>query len=258
MLMRSIAVLIAVLFASFSAEADTSYTYKAVFLERKAPIVINGDLSDWEGLGVEAKPLKNICTYGGGRRLSPPINQMDLSASFGCFADPDNFYVAVVVRDDKVIMGEEPFGRTHHDDSVEIYFDGDLVRRHQREGQTDYDANDAQIRCTKDKHGKVVLEGTGLFGGRLFIFPGLWESLGIVAAIKTSSMGYIVEMKVPKGVFVSVPLGVGVNIGFNVMVNDDDDGGNRDSKISWTADLSDKSYMSTRHFGSLKIDRKGP
>lgn len=223
--------------------------YKATLVEGALSITIDGDLSDWEKLPAKSEPLKNIVIT----KSIPhkPTDQFDLSANFRCIANRDNIYVTVAVFDDKIIFGEEKFGLAHNDDAVEVYFDGDLASVSKYE----YDANDAEIRFSKDKEGKIVLEGMGLFGGKLIMLPGLWESLGIVAAIQENPQGYTAELKVPKGVFISTPLRVGSKFGFNVMVNDDDDGGGRDSKISWTADLKDESWMTTKYFGKVLIER---
>lgn len=228
--------------------------YRTYLLPEKAPIRVDGDLSDWEGLGLQTKPISNVVLTSD--IPYPPSNRADLSGEFMVVADRDNFWVAVSVRDDKRIWGEEKYGSAHEDDAVEVYFDGDLASHTYKKGSCDYDANDAEIRFSKGRDGKIVLEGMGLFGGRLFMFPGLWESLGIMAAIKENPKGYTAELQVPKGVFVPFPLRVGSQIGFNVMVNDDDDGGRRDSKISWTADLKDESWQTTRYFGRLLIGER--
>ncbi len=242
--------------AYVTCRAEQTYVYEALFFPQQVPITIDGDLSDWEDLGAKVETLGNICQTAGGKKFTPPRDKADLSANFRCVATPDNFYVAVVVTDDRLVFGESEFGDSHHDDSVEIYFDGDCKAHSRTEenlDSTDYDANDAELRFSMDSTGNVWLEGMGLFGGRLTMLPGLWESLGITAAIKKNSSGYTAELKVPKIVFVSVPLRPGVRIGFNVMVNDDDDGGRRDSKVSWTADLFDQSWVTTKYFGQLLL-----
>ena len=206
--------------------------------------------------------LDNICQPLGKKKLTLPSSEADLSAHFRCVADPENFYVAVAVTDDRLVFGEPVFGAAYNDDSVEIYFDGGLEKHSYLEGSldttsTDYDANDAELRFSLDSSGGVRLEGMGLFGDGLMMLPGLWESLGITAAIRKAPSGYTAELKVPKLVFVSAPLRFGVQIGFNVMVNDDDNGGPRDSKVSWTADLLDQSWFTTKYFGRLLlVERK--
>ena len=247
-----LAYILVLLFSTAEAE---DYVYKVVLSKGPAPIRIDGDLSDWEGLEAEERAIGNICTSAGGRPLSPPSDSSDLSGSFRCIADPENFYIAVEVKDDKLVFGEEGFRTAHDDDAIEVYFDGDLAPKEKKVMgyAVDYDENDAEIRFSKGKDGRVHLEGMGLFGDRLFMFPGLWESLGIEAAIKERPWGYTAELKVPKIVFVAVPLRPGVEVGFQVMVNDDDDGGDRDSKISWTEDFNDESWRTTKYFGRLVI-----
>ena len=238
-------------------------TYVAKVINTSVSITIDGELSDWEGIDAPAETLRYVCisARGKGKKFKPPTGDKDLSANFRCFVHQDTFYIAVSVNDDVLVFGEEKFGDGHQDDSVEIYFDGDLAVRKQKNAdnyyrntnRSNYDRNDAEIRFSKDRQGKVHLEGMGLFGDRLMVFPGLWESLGIVAAIQENATGYTAELKVPKGVFVSAPLQFGVTVGFNVMINDDDNGGNRDSKISWSPDLYDKSWFRTEMFGKLII-----
>lgn len=245
-----------------SAGAEQTYVSEALLFPKPVSITIDGDLSDWEGLGAKEVSLDNICQGAGETKFSLPRDEADLSAHFRCVADPENFYVAVSVTDDRLVFGESGFGTTHDDDSVEIYFDGGLEKHSYSEGShvvtsTDYDANDAEIRFSVDSSGGVRMEGMGLFGDGLMMLPGLWESLGITAAIRKAPSGYTAELKVPKLVFVSVPLRFGVQIGFNVMVNDDDNGGPRDSKVSWTADLFDQSWITTKYFGRLLlVERK--
>jgi len=257
--MRAITVsTILLLISGICTATEPRNTYVTRVIYAPVSITVDGDLSDWEGIEVPEEPLLHSCIKKG---FTPPSSDADLSASFRCFVHEDTFYIAVSVTDDTLVFGEERFGERYKDDSVEIYFDGDLAVR-QPEGipeytrgsfTTNYDRNDAEIRFSKDSRGMVPLEGMGLFGDRLMMLPGLWESLGIVAAIRENAQGYTAELKVPKGVFVSTPLRFGAKVGFNVMINDDDDGEGRDSKISWTPDLYDESWLTTEAFGELVI-----
>ncbi|MCD6336543.1 MAG: hypothetical protein J7M27_14690 [Candidatus Latescibacteria bacterium] len=248
------------LLPGLSTAEEPSNTYVTRIINAPVSIVIDGDLSDWEGIEVPEEPLRHRCISAGkkGEKIAPPSSDADLSARFRCFVHKDTFYVAVSVSDDVLVFGEEPFGGRWQDDSVEIYFDGDLSVRQWEYGSdyseaSNYDRNDAEIRIAKDRRGIVHLEGMGLFGDRLIMLPGLWESLGIVAAIRENARGYTAELKVPKGIFVSTPLRLGAEIGFNVMINDDDDGEKRDHKISWTPDRYDQSWHNTAMFGTLII-----
>lgn len=142
-------ILLLILLIPFSLYAQ--WVYNTVLIQPKAPI-IDGDLSDWEGLDAKAQPM-------------------------------------------------EEFGLYWHHDLVEIYLDGDLTPPAQKEVSDpnlipwEYDVNDAQIRISKDKAGNIVMDGTSLFNQRLVQLPGLWESLGVVAAIKENPSGYTVEVK---------------------------------------------------------------
>ncbi|MCK5525703.1 MAG: hypothetical protein KAJ05_01045 [Candidatus Latescibacteria bacterium] len=246
--------------------AEPPNAYVTRIINAPVSIAIDGDLSDWEGIEVPEEPLRNRCISAGekGQKFVLLSGDADLSASLRCFVHEDIFYIAVSVTDDLLVFGEEQFGSRWQDDSVEIYFDGDLAVRQWEYGSdhsetphtSNYDRNDAEIRIAKDRQGMVHLEGMGLFGDRLMMLPGLWESLGIVAAIRENARGYTAELKVPKGVFVSTPLRFGAEIGFNVMINDDDDGEERDHKISWTSDPSDKSWHNTAMFGTLVIQHQ--
>jgi len=247
--------------ACVAAEAEEVYIYKTVLMRPEAPITVDGDLSDWEEFDVRAQAMENLVVGVAG--LYEPSDSTDLSGNFRCILDRDNIYLAIVVHDDTLVFGEEDFGKYWNDDSVEIYLDGDLVPPSEKKGfvradgwDYDYDANDAQIRISKDSTGKVVMDGFGMFGQRPLPLPGLWESLWIVAAFKETPGGYTVEVKIPKIVFISTPFKVGIEIGLGVMVYDDDDGGGADSKISWTADPESIAWKSTEPFGRLLIERE--
>jgi len=256
--MRTLDFLLLIILIPISIYAQ--WVYDTVLIQPKAPIVIDGDLSDWRGLDVKAQPMENFIT--GIKGLQKPSGKEDLSGDFRCVVDPDNIYVAIRVRDDKIIFGEEEFGLYWHDDSVEIYLDGDLVPPSEKKEipnpdliPWDYDVNDAQIRISMDQARNIVMDGASLFDQRLVQLPGLWESLGVVAAIKENSSGYTVEVKIPQQAFIPILLEKGSQIGFGVMVYDDDDGGRADSKISWTQDPDSISWKSTRHLGRLRIQR---
>lgn len=212
-------------------------------------ITIDGDLSDWRKLSLVPQAIQNVII----RKRIPerPENGADLSGNFRCFVDKDNLYVAVEVFDDKVVFGRTEFGESHKDDSVEIFIDGDP----EPATETGYDFNDGQIRISQDKRGRVRLEGIALFGRKLMILPGLWECLGVVAAVKRHPKGYKVEVKIPKLVFISSPMQVGSRFGLNVTITDND-GHGPESKLSWSSDPYDMSWMSTRFIGHVQVEKQ--
>ena len=100
------------------------------------------------------------------------------------------------------------------------------------------------------------MDGEGVFGQRVLQLPGLWESLGIVAALKENPGGYTVEVKIPKITFVSTPFRVDSEFGLDVQAYDDDDGGSPDHNISWTEDPESKRWRTTEGIGRVRIERE--
>ena len=114
-LAASIKILLSTLFILFSAasacvaaEAEAIYVYRTVLIRPKAPITIDGDLSDWDGINVKVQAMDNLIVGVVG--LYEPSDKADFSGTFRCAADPDNIYVAVEIRDDKRVFGEHEFG----------------------------------------------------------------------------------------------------------------------------------------------------
>ena len=212
-------------------------------------LTIDGDFSDWRKLPLVPQSIQNVVIRKG--IPERPESGTDLSGNFRCFVDKDNLYIAVEVFDDEVVFGRAGFGESHKDDSVEIFIDGDP----EPANETGYDFNDGQIRISEDKEGRIRLEGMALFGKRLMILPGLWECLGVVAAIKQHPKGYNVEVKIPKLAFISSPMQVGSRFGLNVTITDND-GRGPESKLSWSSDPYDMSWMSTRFIGHVQVEKQ--
>jgi len=97
--------------------------YSTVYCEGKNPIIIDGDLSDWDALDISSVPLP---FFQSKTQVQTAPASEDFSAVFKSFADVDYVYIAVLVNDDKVIIGNHPFSEGWYDDSIEICYDGDL------------------------------------------------------------------------------------------------------------------------------------
>jgi RNA polymerase sigma factor (sigma-70 family) len=92
-------------------------------------ITIDGDLADWP-VAIPRYPIANLflddprnTTGPGGLEKVDPSNNPDLSAAFSVAFDPEKqlLYLAIVVRDDTIIIGNT----SHLDtDAVEVYIDG--------------------------------------------------------------------------------------------------------------------------------------
>jgi tetratricopeptide (TPR) repeat protein len=172
---------------------------------RKAsrPVVIDGTA---EALWSEAREYKI-----GNVIYSPVSSDKDFSASYKTLWDADNLYVLVDVTDDSLKNDSDEFWQ---DDAVEVFIDAD----NSKSGR--YDDNDFQFHF-----------------GWAETNPSMGESQhdrtdGVKFAIGRADAGYRVEIKFP-WTTLGVKPSVGTKIGLDVHVNDDDDGGDRDTKLTW-------------------------
>jgi len=114
---------------------------------------------------------------------------------------------------------------SHHDDSIEIFIDGDGNRSGSYDG-----INDFQFRFTQ---------------------RGPYSPANMSGSIEYRTGGYTLTAVIP---LQEVGIQNGFPFGLNVSVNDDDDGGNRDTKYDWIADEEeDISWFNTRGFGTSQV-----
>lgn len=145
---------------------------------------------------------------------SPASGEADASASFKMMYDKQALYLLVDVKDDELINDSVEFWL---DDSVEIFVDADNSKS-ETYGEDDYQFN--------------------------FAWDGSAPSLGETKHNKTDGVqyafdridgGYRLEVKLPWSTLGTDPK-PGTRIGLDVHVNDDDDGGDRDTKLMWCTD----------------------
>lgn len=177
----------------------------------------------------------------------PAPDMADASFEFAACADDQWLYVAIKVTDDKLQTGEDLNADLWKDDSVEIYIDpnnGKTATYETKEGNWDSQITIGAINIGGDINAPM-LGGTG---------DG--ANTGTIAAVVETADGWDVESAVPlksPGKWNIVPTN-GMKIGFNVHLNDDDDGGDRDHKLIWSAnDLADSSWENTSVFGELQF-----
>jgi len=172
---------------------------------RKAsgPVVVDGKA---EALWSEARPYKigNIIYL-------LPSNDEDFSASYKALWDEKNLYVLVDVTDENLKNDSSDFWL---DDCVEIFVDADNSK------SGSYGDNDYQFHF-----------------GWAEANPSMGESQhnqtgGVEFAVGRADAGYRVEIKFPWATL-GVEPSAGKKIGLDVHVNDDDDGGDRDTKLTW-------------------------
>jgi hypothetical protein len=120
------------------------------------------------------------------------------------------------------------------DDCVEVYIDADNSKSNQ------YDDDDAQYHFDWDRTNPTM--GVHEGHGRLE---------NIEFAVMTTEKGYRTEIKFPWATLGRKPF-VGMSIGGDVHVNDDDDGGQRDTKIACN-DGEDNAWSSPQAFGNAEL-----
>ena len=157
------------------------------------------------------------------------VDDADLSAQFRVAYDSYNLFVFAEIVDDVDVQDSEmPF----RDDALELYIDGG------NEKSEVYDANDQQLIFSRD--------GEGFWASNLAInHPG-----AEFATVQTPT-GYNVEVKLPWA-----NLGVDIFssklIGFDVYVDDDDDGNGVDGVLAWNS-VSASNWTDPRVFATLDL-----
>ena len=171
------------------------------------PLTIDGHIeSAWENPLVASFDATTVLVGAG-------FDAADLSGSAKVLWDDTNVYLLAEVTDDTKVNDS---GNTYEDDNVEFYFDIDNSKL------SSYDDNDVQYSFAWND------------GDEVGALPGTRPTTGIVYSIQDTDSGYIVEALIPWSTLQGAPQ-AGDEVGFEFMINDDDDGGGRDGKLSWNA-----------------------
>jgi RNA polymerase sigma factor (sigma-70 family) len=212
-------------------------TSTATIIQTSAPPVIDGDEDAIWSVAPKYK-LTNVI-------YSLPSSPKDLSADFRAMWDANNLYMLIDVTDDVLVNDTRPYqfmivptGSTvipwWYDDCVEVYIDADDSKSNQ------FDNDDAQYHFDWDRTHPTM--GIHRGHGRI---------ANIEYAIKTTEKGYCTEIKFPWATLGKKP-SVGSSIGLDVHVDDDDDGGDRDSKITWCS-KRDTTWNDPQDFKSAEL-----
>ncbi len=213
-------------------------TVAATIIQTPAPPVIDGNE---DGLW-SAAPRYKIANV----IYSPLSSPNDLSANFRAMWDANNLYVLVDVTDDVLVNDTNPgqsvtvpTGSTvqdawWYDDCVEVYIDADNSKSNQ------YDSYDAQYHFDWDRMHPTM--GVHNQHGRM-------ENIEFV--IVTTEKGYRTEIKFPWATLGKKP-SAGASIGLDIHVSDDDDGGERDTKITWFG-KQDTAWNNPQAFGNAEL-----
>jgi len=161
---------------------------------------------------------------------APAGDRSDLTAFYRAMWDDDNLYILVNVMDDVLKNDSDEFWL---DDSVEVFIDADNSK------SADYGDNDYQYFFEWAK----ADQGMGEFKHD--------RTDGVEFAIGRTEAGYRAEIRIPWSTLGTNP-SVGAKIGLDIHVNDDDDGGDRDTKLMWRA-AEDNTWQSPRALGIANL-----
>lgn len=147
--------------------------------------------------------------------------------------DGTNLYLRVRVTNDNfsaiIFDSEMPW----HDDSVELYIDGDNSKGESYDG-----INDFQVFVSADNSILPYIAGTSAPGLRIFHRSSGGHHYDIEVAINLESAGIV----------------IGKPFGFDVHINEDDNGGDRDAKWGWFEKTGfDRSWFQPSRFGTLLL-----
>lgn len=192
-----------------------------------APITIDGTLENvWKNSTAQPMNATKLLT-------GTVSNTSDLSAYGKMLWDNDYLYLLAVVTDQTKVNDSQ---NSYDDDQVEFYLDMNNAK------STTYDADDYQYSFGWND-GTVV--GT---------IPAAAPKTNISYAAVATSDGYVIEARIPWTTLTFTPE-VDKLIGVDFMVNDDDDNGTRDGKLSWNA-TEDQAWQNASFFGTAKLVAK--
>ncbi|NCF93903.1 MAG: hypothetical protein GWQ05_23525 [Verrucomicrobiaceae bacterium] len=190
---------------------------------KAAPPTIDGKIEDGEYPGadiVSINPFTGVFRVGDDQPRAD-----DISFDWRVTHNEDAIYVAVRVTDDVLFndgaeAGEEN-GNTWNDDSVEIFFDSNESNLSGRDQEEMFD-------------GQFVMTANGAWRHNEANNPtyGPDEHWWAQTSIAEDGKSWDVEFIIKKSTLVGGDR-EDVPMGFNVNINDDDDGGNRETQLNW-------------------------
>ena len=196
------------------------------------PPVIDGVVDDlWNN--------SYITQYNAQTVLIGEFDDADLSGSARAVYDDTYIYLMAEVNDD-VLKNDSP-SAIYQDDNVEFYFDGNNGKTNSYEPD-----NDVQYSFRWDD-GTFVGTSNGIST----------DGIEYVMIANATATGYIFEARIPWA-NIDVEPSIGKEVGFDFMINDDDDEDpGRDGKLSWFSS-NDTAYQNTSLFGTIRLAEKLP
>lgn len=189
------------------------------------PPTIDGTIDEiWNDSKIKTFEAKNFLVGSG-------FDTTDLSGTAKVVWDNSNVYLLAQIVDD---VKKNDSANYYEDDGIEYYFDGSNGKT------TSYSGDDVQYSFGWNDANNVGNSPTSV------------SKSGIESVMVDTANGYVVETKIPWANFGVTPVD-GKLVGFDFMINDDDDtNANRDGKLSWNA-AQDSAWQNTSFFGTIKI-----
>lgn len=160
-------------------------------------------------------------------------NTTDLKAEWRANWNDEVFRLVVNVQDDQLSEDSE---QSWADDSVEVYLDANNSRQDKYDGEDDFQL----VFRMKDK--------TVGFGGS----SPKREADDIKYKMEKTDSGYLLDVRIPWTLLGVKEPEEGLKIGFDVHVNDDDNGNLRDAKMAWNS-LVDRAWKDPQVFGEVVL-----
>ena len=182
--------------------------------------------------------VQYITTVADGQAVTGPL---DCSGSFRVLYDSQFLYILVDVNDEVLMQDSDP-AQGWLDDRIEIFLDGN----NSKDAAQDV-TSDAQY-CFRWNHGTVETPV------EWYRSPG--SLAGVKYAVVTTASGYRHEIQLPWSVAIGGAPRRGQLIGIDVMINDDDDGGDRDSQLAWHGTAHVPSSWGTGLVGEATVSAK--
>ncbi len=186
------------------------------------PPTIDGQIDDiWETSGATK-------LYAINKLVGDPDDE-NCSGYCQLLWDETYIYALCVVTDDQLVHNG---GNVYDDDNVELYFDCNNSKG------SSYDSDDVQYSFNYDSDVIATI-------------PSNYATSNIDFVIDPTREGYIAEIRIAWESIKGTPED-GKNIGFDFMIDDDDDGDTRDNKRSWNA-TSDNAWQCSSSFGTVTL-----
>ena len=175
-------------------------------------IKVDGKIKEWDNLEYRINSESYI--------TADPFSHKgdkDASSTFSLLYDDKYIYIAANIHDDEIIVqeGENPL----YQDAAFIFIDARPTKESSMNKGQNMFSDWLLIAISPDTNGTIYRQNS---------LP-----KGSLSSIKKTKNGYILEVALPVSYFKDKQLNDWQSLRFNIMINDYDQGGNHNSRISW-------------------------